>query len=291
MRINNVSSKTSIQTIVWFACICILITVLFLVFYFKTTINNYSVIDFCQWYIMTFQSVQNDMESDWWIAWFVFILLPIVFYGGLIWLIAARNCAMKEFNSSLNLKSVDFLQGRINFNFNKPQYNITCSYEDIEKLEMVLHTILVHTKHSSYPAVNEVKLEFSILNGKNFTLTNVPLNIMKLVYSVIDYSRAVKNFSYRFEGVGEIAVIKEKIDDYLQKGFKQILAKPQETGFKWMSILLFVIGIVIMFNFLDVIYDAMFVLLFPAFIIGISLIFDVILFADKIKERKYYGKY
>lgn len=293
MKIDNISANTSIKLVVTLAIICITLTIIAIVCYLCMTTNNYSVWDFFNWYVSVFKVVFSDDKFG---ACLIFIFLPIIFYGCLISSIVQRNKALKEFNSSLNLKSIEFLQGRMNFNFNMPQCNVTCDYSEIEKLEMILHTIRVSTKHGSYPAVSEIELKFSVLNGKTFTLFNVPSNVIKFVYSVIDYSRGMQNFSYCFKGYMEINDIKEKIEDYLQLGFKQILSKAQEQGFKWMSIIFFVIGLIPIFgmgNFVEFMFtrkgDWSWLMMFLPLIalVGVSFIFDIILIADKIKERKY----
>lgn len=292
MKINNISAKTSTKATITLSLICAIITIAFLVFYFTSTANSPSITNFFNWYLVTFKELQEFMGEDKWSVWLLFIVLPICLYGGLIATIWERHLAIKEFNSKLNLKSVEFLQGRINFIFNKPQCNISCSYSDIEELKMIIHTIKVHTKRGSYPAVSEIELQFSILNNKKFMLKNTPNNIMNFIYSVIDYSRGMKKFSYCFRGYMEIDHIKEKIEDYLHKGFKQILSNSQEEIFKGLSITFFIIAIVFLFAFDELTLDnlkngAWILLVIPGIFAIPSFIFDSILIADKIKERKH----
>lgn len=292
MKINNVSTKTSAKTISIASLSCVLFTAIILICYFTTTQVEYSISNFINWYVLTFNNAQESMSEDKWIAWIIFIFTPLTIYGWLVLAIWQRHLALKEFNSKLNLKSVEFLQGRINFNFNQPQCNIVCSYNDIEKLKMIIHTIQVRTKNGSYPAVSEIELQFSILNNKTFVIKNTPNNIMNFIYSVINYSRGMQNFSYRFAGYMEIKEIKEKIEDYLHKGFKQILSNSQENCFKFLSIIFFIIAMVFLFLFKDGLEENIksgmwFILIPPGFFGIISFVLDFILIADKIKERKH----
>ena len=91
------------------------------------------------------------------------IIIPLLAYGGLVASIVSRHFALKAMESTLNLKSVDFLQDRVKFNFNRPQYNFICGYNDINNLEMILNTVMVHNKYGSYPAVSEINLNFRVV--------------------------------------------------------------------------------------------------------------------------------
>lgn len=292
MKINNVSTKTSAKTIAIASLSCVILTVIILICYFTTTQVECSVSNFINWYISTFNNTRESMSDDKWTTWVLFVIIPLAIYGWLVLTIWQRHLALKEFNSKLNLKSVEFLQGRINFNFNQPQCNIVCSYNDIEKLKMIVHTIQVRTKNGSYPAVSEIELQFSILNNKTFVIKNTPNNIMNFIYSIIDYSRGMQNFSYRFAGYMEIKNIKEKIEDYLHKGFKQILSNSQESSFKTLSIIFFIIATMFLFSFADGLEDAVKsgfwpILIIPSVFAIVSFVFDFILIADKIKERNH----
>ena len=157
---------------------------------------------------------------------------------------------------------------------------------------MILNTVMVHNKYGSYPAVSEINLNFSVLNNKHFTLTNVPLKLTNFIYKIIDYGRAVKSFSYRFEGAGSVESKEEKIRDYTNTGCKQILATPAEQSFKWLSIVFFLLGIFFLYTFKDILNDSETALIsivaLPAFgFIAVSFIFDFFLLADKWNENRY----
>ena len=131
MHINNVSQKTSIQVIAGFLFVSVIYTGVMSAMYFSISGGDWSIPHFWNWVITSYNSLLADNPEDPWIAWLTFIILPAVFYLGLIISIISRQMALNKLNSSLNLKSVDFLQGRINFNFNKSQYNFVCGYSDI----------------------------------------------------------------------------------------------------------------------------------------------------------------
>lgn len=284
MRINNVNSKTSSQALVVFIVLTLVTTIGYLLtFWFMA--YDHSLIGFFEWIKSSFSYIWAD---DIMVA-LIFAGFPVLAYVGLISTFIARNKALQDFATTLNIKYVDFLYDRVNFVFNQPQYNIICGYNEINSLRMVLHTVMVRNKYGSFPAVQEIELKFVILNKREFKLKNIPLNLMKFIYSVIDYGRRMENFSYEFEGVGEVEDVKEKIDDYLNKGFKQILATGMENAFKSMSIIFFAFGIFFMLMFMDMFQtDAWFISAVPSFaFIGISFIFDIFLLADKMRERKY----
>lgn len=294
MHINNVSQKTSMQVIAGFLFVSVIYTGVMSAMYFSISGGDWSIPHFWNWVITSYNSLLADNPEDPWIAWLTFIILPLVFYGGLIVSIISRQMALNKLNSSLNLKSVDFLQGRINFNFNKSQYNFVCGYSDINALQMVLKTAVVHNKYGSYITLKEIVLNFKVLNNKKFSISNTPLSPTRFIYKIIDYSRNINNFTYKFEGAGEQTDIKEKIENYLYKGSKPMLTKKIEEKFKLLSISLFAVGVYIIIKTNDqlVTYfkDGSWFVLAPILaFIAISFIIDIILIIDKIKEKNTRG--
>ena len=294
MHINNVSQKTSMQVITGFLFVSIIYTGVMSAMYFSISGGDWSISHFWNWVITSYNSLLADNPEDPWIAWVTFIILPAVFYLGLIGSIIARQTALNKLNSSLNLKSVDFLQGRINFNFNKSQYNFACGYSDINALQMVLKTAIAHTKYGSYIALKEIVLNFIVLNNKKFSISNTPLSPTRFIYKIIDYSRNINNFTYKFEGAGEQADIKEKIENYLNKGYKPILTKKWEEKFKLLSIILFIVGISFIADLkedlINYFKDGSWYICLPFLTaILVSFILDMILITDKIKEKNIRG--
>lgn len=294
MHINNVSQKTSLSIPIMWGIFSIIYTVALLLAYFMNVSEAASIESFCNWVKDAFNTVSSSEPDGFWMAWVLFIILPLVVYLGFILSIITRQKALKEFNSKLNLKSIDFLQGRINFNFNRPQYNFVCGYSDINSLELTIITDLVSTKYGYTTALKEIELNFKVLNNKTFSLSNTSSFPMQTIYKIIDYTRSVNNFTYNFRGPGNTEDIKEKIDTYLNKGFKQILSNQVENNFKYLSIVLFIIGITIAYTAKDVIESAyknnLFIVCLPFFVMIIaSFIIDIWLIADKLRERKYRG--
>lgn len=294
MHINNVSQKTSLSMPIMWGIFSIIYTVALLLAYFMNISEAASIESFCNWVKNAFNTVFAIEPDGFWMAWVLFIILPLVVYLGFILSIITRQKALKEFNSKLNLKSIDFLQGRINFNFNRPQYNFVCGYSDINSLELTIITDLVSTKYGYTTALKEIELNFKVLNNKTFSLSNTSSFPMQTIYKIIDYTRSVNNFTYNFRGPGNTEDIKEKIDTYLNKGFKQILSNQVENNFKYLSIVLFIIGITIAYTAKDVIESAyknnLFIVCLPFFVLIIaSFIIDIWLIADKLRERKYRG--
>lgn len=294
MHINNVSQKTSLSMPIMWGVFSIIYTVALLLAYFMNISDAASIESFCNWVKNAFNTVFAIEPDGFWMAWVLFIILPLVVYLGFILSIITRQKALKEFNSKLNLKSIDFLQGRINFNFNRPQYNFVCGYSDINSLELTIITDLVSTKYGYTTALKEIELNFKVLNNKTFSLSNTSSFPMQTIYKIIDYTRSVNNFTYNFRGPGNTEDIKEKIDTYLNKGFKQILSNQVENNFKYLSIVLFIIGITIAYTAKDVIESAyknnLFIVCLPFFVLIIaSFIIDIWLIADKLRERKYRG--
>lgn len=294
MHINNVSQKTSLSMPIMWGIFSIIYTVALLLAYFMNISEAASIESFCNWVKNAFNTVFAIEPDGFWMAWVLFIILPLVVYLGFILSIITRQKALKEFNSKLNPKSIDFLQGRINFNFNRPQYNFVCGYSDINSLELTIITDLVSTKYGYTTALKEIELNFKVLNNKTFSLSNTSSFPMQTIYKIIDYTRSVNNFTYNFRGPGNTEDIKEKIDTYLNKGFKQILSNQVENNFKYLSIVLFIIGITIAYTAKDVIESAyknnLFIVCLPFFVLIIaSFIIDIWLIADKLRERKYRG--
>lgn len=294
MHINNVSQKTSLSMPIMWGIFSIIYTVALLLAYFMNVSEAASIESFCNWVKDAFNTVFAIEPDGFWMAWVLFIILPLVVYLGFILSIITRQKALKEFNSKLNLKSIDFLQGRINFNFNRPQYNFVCGYSDINSLELTVITDLVSTKYGYTTALKEIELNFKVLNNKTFSLSNTSSFPMQTIYKIIDYTRSVNNFTYNFRGPGNTNDIKEKIDTYLNKGFKQILSNQVENNFKYLSIVLFIIGTTIAYTAKDVIESAytnnLFIVCLPFLVMIIaSFIIDIWLIADKLRERKYRG--
>lgn len=288
MHINNVSAKTSIKFILIFTLFAGLYTAGTILAYIYLSADVQKTISgFFSWALASLSSQESIADV------LLLISLPVIFYTGLIIAIVQRYLGLKKLASSLNLKSVDFLPDRVKFNFNRPQYNFVCGYGEIKNLEMILNTTLVYTKGGRMIVLNEIELDFTVLNNKSFSLKNTPVRPMNFIYKIIDYGKMVNHFSYKFEGAGTQPDINEKIEDYLQTGVVSILTSAAEGPVKWFSVLFFIIGLVFLIAFKDDINYFLTKdftgLLLPglpvAAFIGVSFIFDIILIVDKIQEK------
>ena len=216
---------------------------------------------------------------------------PFVFVGFIIilrvYLYIKRTI---KFNKNLNLKYVDLLPDRVNFCFNRPQYNFVCGYDNIENLVMDLETKIVRTKNGSYIVLKQIMLDFTVLNNKKLSIAYSEFNKLKKIYAIIDAGRLVKNFSYKFSGVGEIRDLKERIEDYQAYGYSSILTSNLEVEYKFFSVFAFLCGLflVYMFYYAQEAFSTT-LMIAGAIILGISFLLDIILIIDKYRDKKYRG--
>lgn len=291
MKFNNDLKCSSAKAVIINVVICITITAFAIWCYLSSAVVNPSLSGFFIWYNSTFHAFLADEPDDIFEVISLFIILPLLFYGSLIFTIFAVYMEKKVFAKSLNLQSVEFVQDRIFFNFNRPQYNFVCGYKDIDNLEMDIKTVLVSTKYGSYPTVSTITLNFAVLNNKKFSLTSNSTSYMKKIYSILEYSRGIQNFSYKFSGIGKLEDIDEKIRDYLNTGCKQILSSRREEEYKWVSIGSFIIGLIFIYVLKDTLNgnDKGLAIItgIPIIIIFIfSFFFDIYLLADKWNENR-----
>lgn len=235
-------------------------------------------------------SLCGSFDSDFFEGTIIIYCATLVFISFIIIRVYLYIKRTIEFNKNLNLKYVDLLPDRVNFCFNRPQYNFVCGYDNIENLEMDLETEIVHTKNGSYIELKQIILDFTVLNNKELSITYSEFNILKKIYAIIDAGRLVKNFSYKFSGVGEISDLKERIEDYQVYGYSSILTSNQEVEYKFFSVFTFLCGVFLVYMFYHS-REAFFatLMLVGAIIIGISFLLDIILIIDKYRDKKYRG--
>lgn len=298
MRIYNVSTKTSKRTFCIFLIISVVLTGALAYYYLQIVHGELSFSAFFDWYIQTYHGFEAYCKEpdEKLLPVIAFFVLPVAIYLTTIISFVSRCIAVRKFQDGLNVKSLDFSPEGIRFNFTKSIYDSFCKFSDVTKLRMILHTIMVHNKNgSSYPAVSEIELFYTIYNNKTYSIKNTPINIIKFIYKIIDLNRQVPDFSYIFKGAGIVEDIKEKIEDYHKSGFKQILSTPQEKSCKVLSILFFVLGVVLLLSFKDLAKKALedglwFIFIPGAFFMVVSLFADLFLLSDKIKEMLFYKK-
>ena len=292
MKIYNVSSKTSIRMVVVMGILSTILTMFLTLSYLYSSPNSSSILDFFQWLfllIKTFISEGEDLSEKIFLTIFS-VIIPIAIYIGLIGAIISRNKALQEYRSGLNVKYVEFLPNRINFSFTQPQYNFSCGYNDIEKLNIELYTNIVHTKSGPQTVWNETIFNFYTLNNKKFKVNCVSFMLNK-VYSVISYMRGIKELNYKFTGAGKILDLDDKISAFLKTGHKKFLGRNEKTHMMIISTVLFIFGTLISLIFLGTISDFGWLFIFiPAIIpLLISVVMDIVLFIDLINNRKFRG--
>ena len=210
MKFNNDLKCSSAKAVIINVVICITITAFAIWCYLSSAVVNPSLSGFFIWYNSTFHAFLADEPDDIFEVISLFIILPLLFYGSLIFAIFAVYMEKKVFAKSLNLQSVEFVQDRIFFNFNRPQYNFVCGYKDIDNLEMDIKTVLVHTKYGSYPTVSTITLNFAVLNNKKFSLTSNSTSYMKKIYSILEYSRSIQIFRINFQVLENLKILMKK---------------------------------------------------------------------------------
>lgn len=287
MRIYNTYGKVSTESAVTFIIATAIVAVLFTWFFYDAiAAGGKTLNDFWQWYCNAYKFLNSPTEI-------VFVYSPPI-----LWLIATSCIVLslkaktKEFNKKLNLKYIDFLPGRVNFCFNRPQYNFVCAYENIENLELDIETGLIYLakKHGGTTIVDvtQLHLNFTVLNNKKFSLTTNQKS-MNTMYSIIDVGRSVKEFSYKFSGLGEIEHTKEQIEKYQKYGIKTFLTSKMKDGFFTISFMLLFFGL---FEFKMQAYglsNGIDPMLYIAIILLLgSFVFDIILIKDNIENKNLY---
>ncbi len=287
MRIYNTYGKVSMESAVTFIIATGIVAVLFTWFFYDAiAVGGKTLNDFWQWYCNAYKFLNSPTEI-------VFVYSPPI-----LWLIAtsfivlSQKAKTKEFNKKLNLKYIDFLPGRVNFCFNRPQYNFVCDYENIENLELDIETGLIYLpkKHGGTTIVDvtQLHLNFTVLNNKKFSLTTNQKS-MNTMYSIIDVGRSVKEFSYKFSGLGEIEHTKEQIEKYQKYGIKTFLTSKMKDGFITISFMLLFFGL---FEFKMQAYglsNGIDPMLYIAIILLLgSFVFDIILIKDNIENKNLY---
>lgn len=287
MRIYNTYGKVSMESAVTFIIATGIVAVLFTWFFYDAiAVGGKTLNDFWQWYCNAYKFLNSPTE-----IWLVYSP-PILWLIATSYIVLSQKAKTKEFNKKLNLKYIDFLPGRVNFCFNRPQYDFVCAYENIENLELDIETGLIYLakKHGGTTIVDvtQLHLNFTVLNNKKFSLTTNQKS-MNTMYSIIDVGRSVKKFSYKFSGLGEIEHTKEQIEKYQKYGIKTFLTSKMKDGFITISFMLLFFGL---FEFKMQAYglsNGIDPMLYIAIILLLgSFVFDIILIKDNIENKNLY---
>lgn len=277
MRIYNTYGKGSTEAAVTFIIATAIVAILFTWFFYDAiAAGGKTLNDFWQWYCNAYKFLNSSRDV-------VFVYSPPV-----LWLVATSRIVSslkaktKKFNKKPNLKYIDFLPDKVNFCFNRPQYDFTCAYDNIENLEMDIETGLTYLprKYVVTPMVDvkQLHLNLTVPNNRIFSLTTNQRS-MNTMYSIIDIGRSVKKFSYKFSGFGEIEYTKEQIEKYQKYGAKHFLTNEIKVFIILMSIIFFANGLFIS----KLMHDPF---AWPMIGVLISFILDIILIIDKVNEKK-----
>ena len=283
MRIYNTYGKVSMESAVTFIIATGIVAILFTWFFYDAiAVGGKTLNDFWQWYCNAYKFLDSSRE------------IMFVYSPPILWLIAtsyivlSQKAKTKEFNKKPNLKYIDFLPGKVNFCFNRPQYDFACAYENIENLEMDIETDLIYTNKKPIVDVRQLHLNFTVLNNNKFSLTTNQKS-MNTMYSIIDVGSSVKEFSYKFSGLGEIEHTKEQIEKYQKYGIKTFLTSKMKDGFVTISFMLLFFGL---FEFKMQAYglsNGIDPMLYIAIILLLgSFVFDIILIKDNIENKNLY---
>ena len=232
MHIKNISTNTSLKGTILLGILSIMYTVGILYAYLTQTTEKITILNFCNWVKIAYNYMLTSSPDKPELAISLFIILPTLLYIGFIVAFIQRQQALKKFNSQLNVESIDLLKEKIKFNFTQPKYNFECSYDTIKSLKISIDTFLIDSGNVRKTIFREITLNFTILSDKDLYIKNTTMRPINFLYNIIDYTRKVQHFSYEFTGNGDIEDIKEKINDYLNKGLKQILPTQAEIACK-----------------------------------------------------------
>lgn len=296
MRINNISGARSWQGVASMSVFSGIFFIFFLYTYISSTVGEHSVLGFCLWYCEWFKALCSSPPEVYIISWFAFLGVPLLSFVMFTLLFVNMYIENQKFAKTLNLKSVDFLPDKVCFYFNQPQCDFVCAYSDINKMELVLKTILVRGKYDVHAILSHICINFTVLNSKRFSLTNIPLNVDKTIYNIIDYGKLVPKFVYRFSGAGQVEEIKEKIHDYQHIGCKQILAQKTEDKFNSWSITFYLTAFYWLYRFRDYFngassFELCGTILFPCIFLISSLCIDLLLIFDNLNEVRCLKRY
>lgn len=297
MRITNVSSKTSLKAVLTSLYLCIIVTIVLTLLYMAFGTGDKSLLGFFGWFWPAFQSLLNQYPEDKFMFWLGFIT-SVGIYISLPVLIISRQIAISKFKSELNLKSVNFRQGVIDFNFNRPQYNFSCKYDDIESLVMIvknkIHRCERRLGQTYIVKIEEIELIFKLLNNKTFTISNTgSISPINYIYKILDYAKYISNFEY--EICGPDSSFGEKIKNYLETDKKISYSKDKRNEIKLKSSFIFVFSLLIFVSLKDFIYtcyyanDAMIFipLSIPVLLLLYSFTQDILLIKDELAEKSF----
>ena len=197
--------------------------------------------------------------------------------------------------SGMHLSDVDLFKDTVSFSFFRPEYNFSCTYKDIEKVELTVSTSRHRTKNGYYYTIDNYFYAFTVLNGKQFSIEKTAPSVHKMedIYRFIDLIKdKVGEFKYDAIGTGRTEDVEEKIKWYLHNSYSKNYAKNELEEAKIGSIVVFFIGAVVTFIFKDVLILALqdirllglFLSSIPLLIFGASIVMDWQIHKDMLND-------
>lgn len=143
---------------------------------------------------------------------------------------------IKKFNNNLNLKSVELLPDIIKFNYTNSAHDFSCKYSEISSLYMDIKTVRVRSKYGTREACAAITLKFNLENSRIASIKYCPLfSAIEPIYEIIDMTRDIKNFSLTFSGLGNVNDYQEKIMNYRNHKYKDMLGEENRADYKLYS--------------------------------------------------------
>ena len=220
MRIKNLTSNASNQGIIcilamFLAFAAIDIAILVIVLNSGMTLG-----ESFSWMFSSFCDADLEMK-------FVYLVLLIFPFFWLYLLVNELKVRIADdaiaYNSETFVKYVDFTDDKIKLSYLKSNCTKEIYYKNIDSIELVIDTCIAYNKYGPYSAMQG--LYINIKSGSySFSIHHAPVDLNKM-YKVIYYSQYMKNFSYRFTGIGKQTkeTLQKTIDDYITNGYKKTL--------------------------------------------------------------------
>ena len=223
------------------------------------------------------------------------IVGPLVGVGFSVKAYFDRKKEYEMLYTGIHLREVELLSDTVNFSFFRPEYNFSCEYKDIEKVDLTVTTSRHRTKNGYYYTIDDYFYTFTVLNGKTFEIQkpSPATGKMEDIYNFIDLIKdKVGSFKYNAIGAGRTTDIEAKIRWYLHHGHSKNYGKNELEEAKTGSIVVFFIGAVVAFMFKDILVLTLrdikilgiFLSSIPLLIFGASIVMDWRIHKDMMND-------
>lgn len=205
----------------------------------------------------------------------VVLILPIISFLYFIISVVSSFKSKKEY--------WDFLPGRIDFHFPHEYLNFSLSYSDIEKLHFVIHTANIESydyrPNLNHAIAENIRIEITLKDKTKYEIKTSRFRAYKMLIDIISYARSINNITYAFTGVGDPDDWTEKLDNYINYGYKNLLG----YNHFWC---LFVLSVFICFaSFFVLNLEEDFIIF--TYVFCISFLIDILLIIDKERDYKF----